>query len=179
MSVLAVMSGKSLIRETSPCWDLTKYWTVFQTWDRVGGKYAWRFSAWRFPLVCCSKPCLFYLDELAKVQILKNFRTLSCIVLFLASKCYMPALVWYPASVWVRTCFGRFAVTLQCIYWATVFRAPLKSSLKKKILQRKCRILVTSVFNGKCPMDIPLIITVCFREQVSSSYLLKSVNSFR
>lgn len=93
--------------------------------------HAWWFSVWRFPLVCCSKPCLLYLDELTKVQILRKFRTLSCIVLFLASKCYVPALVWYPANVWVRMCFGRFAVTLPCIYWATVFRAPLKSSLKE------------------------------------------------
>lgn len=36
MSVLAVMSRKPLIGETCPCWELTKYWTVFQTWDRVG-----------------------------------------------------------------------------------------------------------------------------------------------
>lgn len=83
-------------------------------------------------LVCCSKLRLFYLDKLAKVPILKNFRTLSCIVLCLASKCYMPTLVWYSANVWVRMWFGRFAMTWQCIYWATAFRAPLKSPLKGK-----------------------------------------------
>lgn len=34
----------------------------------------------------------------------------------LSSKCYLPALLWYHANVWVRMCFGRFAMTLQCIY---------------------------------------------------------------
>ena len=46
----------------------------------------------------------------------EDFKALSCIVLFLAGKCYMPALVWYHANVWVRMCFRRFAMTLQCIY---------------------------------------------------------------
>lgn len=29
----------------------------------------------------------------------EDFKALSCIVLFLAGKCYMPALVWYHANV--------------------------------------------------------------------------------
>lgn len=65
----------------------------------------------------------------------KDFKALFWVVLFLAGKCYISALVRYHANVWVRMCFRRFAMTLQCTYWAPGSRASLKSSLKENLME--------------------------------------------
>lgn len=46
----------------------------------------------------------------------EDFRTLSCAIMFLAGKCYLPALVWYHANMWVKMYFTRVAMTPQYIY---------------------------------------------------------------
>lgn len=47
----------------------------------------------------------------------------------------MPALMWYHANLWVRMCFRKFAMTLQCSYQALESRGSCKSSLKEDSME--------------------------------------------
>lgn len=137
------------------------------SWDRVGGTYAWWEPLWRISLPSCSEHRLAFLERLTKVRILRK-TSKPCLVLavmFLAGKCYLPALVQYHANMWVKMYFRRVAMAPQYIYWDPESRASLKFFLKE-FCEGNAKCLVNLFFKDGCPMAFPLLITVCSREQV-------------